>query len=289
MNGLCGSAVCSFFDAMSVIWLDFVGRVGDGAADIGSALPWFWPVTAAIVAAILASLSGVIVDRLPRMLGWHGTVDSSISLSHPGSHCDHCKRPLDVIALIPVVGWAAHRGRCQNCGHGVTPVYPILEGSSALLSLAAVSFLGATWAALAFCLCQWALLLAAWIDWREHEIPDFITVPLLFLGLAASPFDPDMASRLAGAILAGSFVLLSFRLTGTLKKVDTMSYGDVALAAACGAWLGLCGSPYLLLAASLIYIGYAVPFRARGVVWVPMGPAISAAMLLIALFGLRVA
>lgn len=287
MDNYCTTSVCNFFDSLAILWIDAVGVVGGSAVNLGVTLPWFWPVAAAVVGAILASLTGVVVDRLPRMQGWNGAADHSISLSHPSSHCDHCKKPLDPVSLIPVIGWVANKGRCGRCDGQVSPAYPAIEAGSALASLASVAVLGPSWSALAFCICLWTLILASWIDWKEQEIPDFITVPLLFLGLAASPFDPDMASRLGGAVIAATFVMLAFRLTGSLKKVDAMSYGDVALAGACGAWLGVCGAPLLLLGASATYIAYAIPFRARGVLWVPMGPAISLTMLVLALFGLR--
>lgn len=288
MDETCAYGTCAISDALGTIGADFAGSVASGALDVAYAAPWFWPLCAAIVGAVWASFAGVVVDRLPRIRGWNGKHDHSLSLSHPGSHCDHCGRPLSALDLIPVVGWAVARGRCSACGNAVAAVYPAVEAGSALVSLGILAWFGPSWLAVATCIAFWLLLLASWIDVAENEIPDIITVPLFFLGLLGSPFDPDVVARGAGAAVAGAFMWLSFRVAGAAKQVDAMSYGDIALVTAVGAWVGLCGVPYLLLAAPLIYVAYALPFRRKGIVWVPMGPAIAVAAAAVALFGLRI-
>lgn len=242
-------------------------------------------MTAAIVGAIMTSFAGVIADRLPRQLGLTGEADPDVSLSHPSSHCDSCQHPLGLVELIPIVGWLATGGHCRHCGSPVPKKYPVMEASVAVASAAAVAFLPG-WEALAICFCLWFLVAVSWLDWTAQEIPDFFTVPLFFIGLLASPFDPDTASRALGAAVCGGFVWTSFKLTGSSMKVDAMSYGDVALAAALGAWVGTCGALPFIVAGAVFYIAYALPLRNRGMVWVPMGPGLSAGFLLVAATGI---
>jgi len=285
----CLTTGCAFIGSASLLFGDIAAALGSSAAGVSFAMPWFWPLLAGIVGAVAASFSGVVVDRVPEMLGWRPPRGKRArTLTHPPSCCDNCGSRIPPAALVPVAGWLLSRGHCPSCGQGVPPRYPVIEASSALASMAIVAVWGPTWFALASCICLWVLLAASWLDWETQEIPDFVTVPLLFLGLAASPYEPDAITRVWGAVLGGGFVWLAFRLTSGVRKVDAMSYGDIALAAALGGWLGLCGAPYFLIAGSAAYVAYALPFRLRGVVWVPMGPALSLGFMAVALSGLRI-
>ncbi|EED1584154.1 prepilin peptidase, partial [Escherichia coli] len=67
----------------------------------------------------------------------------------------------------------------------------------------------------------------------------------------------------------------SMQLVGFLKNEDVFAGGDIALATAAGAWLGLEQSLFFVIYFSLIFIVYALPFRFFKVIYVPMGPAIS--------------
>lgn len=289
MNEGCTLSTCSFAQSVGDGLSALSQAMGESATNVALVAPWFWPMTAGIAGAIIASFVGVVVDRLPRMHGWHGRPEHGLSLASPPSHCDHCGSRLDPISLLPVAGWLIRKGRCASCGHAVPAVYPIVEAGTALASAAIIAGAGPTATGLLGCLCLWVLVLASWMDWSSHEIPDAITVPFFFAGLILSPLDPSALSRAIGAALAAGFVWLAFRLTGAVKGVDAMSYGDVALVAALGAWCGLCSVPYLLLASVGAYLVYAIPLRHRGTTWVPMGPALSIGFATIALFGLRIA
>lgn len=289
MNASCSGAICSLTDSLHVVADALLQWVGNVAADATLMAPWLLPLAAGATGAILASFSGVVADRMPRIHGWNETPhDPGISLSHPPSHCDSCKKRLSALDLVPVVGWMRNRGECRHCGASVPWMYPAAEAFSFVASAAIVVAFGPTWTALAACICLWLLLAISWLDWTAHEIPDFLTVPLGALGLLASPFEIDPWTRTLGAVICAVFVWLAFLLTGRAKRVDAMSYGDVALSAAAGAWLGACGAIPFLAASALAYLAYALPLRPKGVVWVPMGPALAIGFMVVALLGIRI-
>lgn len=264
-----------------------MGSVESSAQGINLAAPWLLPLTAGLVGSVMTSFAGVVADRMPRIRGWSQPAEKGISLSHPPSHCDSCGHKLSPIDLIPVIGWLIRGGHCAHCGTNIPVTYPIMEAAGFIFSLLVVLILGATWAALATCICLWILIIVSWLDWEAHEIPDIFTVPLGSLGLLASPFEADPWTRIMGSVIAALFLWLAFSLTGKAKKIDTMSYGDIALAAALGGWLGLCGTIPFLIAAPVVYLLYAIPMRMKGVEWSPMGPALSIAFLGIAILGIR--
>ncbi len=81
--------------------------------------------------------------------------------------------------------------------------------------------------------------------------------------------------RILGAMLAFFVMYLSMLITGLVKKEDVFAGGDIALATAAGAWLGLEMLHLFLLITSLSFISYALPLRLKGMRYSPMGPALA--------------
>lgn len=68
--------------------------------------PWFWPMVAGVLGAVLGSFLNCVRYRVPRKL----------SLRAPASHCPQCQTVLGVPDLIPIVSFVALRGKCRHCG-----------------------------------------------------------------------------------------------------------------------------------------------------------------------------
>src|SRR5215469_16155200 len=139
--------------------------------------PWIWPVLAA---PFIGSFLGVIVTRSesPRSILWGR------------SACPDCGHRLEPRDLVPVVSWLTSRGRCRHCGKRVSAFYPAIE-----LAALAVPIWSATvasgWLIAASSLLGWGLLALALIDIRSFMLPDFLTLPLVVLGLlVAAVLDP---------------------------------------------------------------------------------------------------
>jgi len=279
MDG-CYVAGCGLRDGVAYAFQPVTAALSTAAMNVSDAAPWFFPLAAALLGASAASLIGVVVDRLPRMRGWNGRSEPGLGLASPPSHCGGCGLDVPALALVPVAGWFIAEGRCRGCGARVPWVYPAVEAGVGLASMAIVAFAGAGVLALALLLLLWGMVLVSWIDWNEHEIPDAFTVPLLFFGLLLSPFEVDVTSRVLGAALAGGLTWVAFAITGAARREDAMSLGDVALAGALGAWAGVCAVPAFIVCACLVYVAYAFPLRRAGKVWVPMGPALCAGLVL---------
>lgn len=284
----CRDAGCQLYDNLVFSAQGIAAAMAEFSAPTIEAAPWFLPALAGIVGAFAASFAGVVADRLPRRMGINGPAEPDIGLAMPPSHCDGCGTRLSPLALIPVAGWIASQGRCTSCDAQIPKRYPIIEASTAAASAATLVYFGQNGAGLAMCLLLWLLVIVSWLDWTAEEIPDFLTAPIFFLGLLASPLEPDIGARVLGALFCGGFLLTIFRVTGSAKKVDTMSYGDVTLAGALGAWLGIDSALPFMLAAAAAYVAYAAPLRAKGRVWVPMGPGLAAGFAMVAILGIGI-
>lgn len=78
---------------------------------------FFIPITLFIFGAIIASFIGVVVARL----------HTGQSFLTGRSHCDACNKPLQPLALVPILSYLASRGRAQCCGARISPLAPLTE------------------------------------------------------------------------------------------------------------------------------------------------------------------
>ncbi len=112
-------------------------------------------------------------------------------------------------------------------------------------------------AALVGTLLGLAMVAIAVIDADEFIIPDWLSLPAIPLGLLASGqlLHPDVdvtvdAAHLAGAIAGGGSLWLISTLYYRWRNDVGLGFGDVKLAAAAGAWVGIEYFHIVLLLAS---------------------------------------
>jgi leader peptidase (prepilin peptidase)/N-methyltransferase len=126
------------------------------------------------------------------------------------------------------------------------------------------------------------LATASAIDLREHRLPDWLTLPLVAMGLLVTSVREPAALPLH--LLGAALGFLSFWVVAYLyfrmRGVEGLGMGDAKLLAAAGAWLGpLYLAPVVLCSASLA-IGTVLILRVlgRALSWqsrLPFGPFIS--------------
>lgn len=175
-------------------------------------------------------------------------------LALPGSHCPHCQNPLSIGENLPLVSFLWLRGRCRACQKPISWRYPAVETLAAIGAVVVIQHFGVSIQAVAALGFTWTLLAAAVIDLEHQLLPDILTLPLMWAGLALSIGNTFVAppTALIGA-MAGYIslwmVYWSFRLfTGK----EGMGYGDFKLLAALGAWLGWANLPMVVLLSSLL-------------------------------------
>ena len=136
-----------------------------------------------------------------------------------------------------------------------------------------------------------ALFALTVIDFDTQLLPDDITLPLLWIGLALNAFNvyTDLKSAVIGA-MAGYLSLWSvYWLFKLFTGKEGMGYGDFKLLAALGAWLGWQMLPLTILLSSLVgaVVGISMMVIAphgRNVP-IPFGPYLAAAGLIALVWG----
>lgn len=219
--------------------------------------------------AIVGSFLNVVIYRLPLMMEAEWRKECSVlldieptttssnerfNLAFPPSRCPTCNTGIKPWQNIPIISWLVLGGRCANCKAPISKRYPVIEFVSALVAAFAAWYFGFSGTLLATLILLWALLTLTMIDIDHHLLPDQITLPLLWLGLAINTggmFVP-LVDAVWGAI-AGYLSLWSvFHVFKLLTGKEGMGYGDFKLLAALGAWMGWQMLPVVILLSSLV-------------------------------------
>ena len=274
--------------------------------------PWLAMTFAGLTGLVVGSFLNVIAHRLPIMMerAWRRqcaelarepapsmpAADTAFNLWMPRSSCPGCGAAIAVRHNIPVLGYAMLRGLCARCGTGISLRYPLVEAAGAVLAVLVVWVLGPTWQAAAALPFAWTLLALSVIDLERQQLPDALTLPLLWGGLLLSLIRidgvvvfTDASSSVIGAA-AGYLVLWAvFHAFRLFTGKEGMGYGDFKLLAALGAWLGWQSLPLIILlsASTGAVVGIAgVLFLGRSRhVPIPFGPFLAAAGMVTLLWG----
>jgi len=261
---------------------------------------------AGLLGLCVGSFLNVAIHRLPKMMEqeWHAqcadlrgeTVPAGapLSLARPRSRCPSCGHQITALENIPVISYLLLKGRCSACGIPISLRYPLIEIATGLLSAYITWHFGATMQAVGALLLVWSLIALAAIDLDTQLLPDAITLPLLWLGLAFNLFATysDLSTAVIGA-MAGYLALWSvFWLFKLATGKEGMGYGDFKLLAALGAWLGWQMLPAIILLSSIVgaTVGITLIVAARHGrnVPIPFGPYLAAAGVIALLWGQQI-
>ncbi len=235
----------------------------------------FLTVIALFIGASIGSFLNVLIHRVP--LGE--------SVMYPPSSCPQCGNRLRWYHNLPLLSWIFLKGRCAFCGEPISIRYPLVELTGAAIfgivvykNPSADSFV----IALGFSL----IAALALIDLKYKAVPDSINISALFLFIAGAP---HIMEALQNALLfAGGFSLLritvgfyvslkeEFRLKKRVKEapwlksyfkippnVEALGEGDIPVAAAIGALLGIKAGVFALFLAALLAIFVSILSRKK--------------------------
>jgi leader peptidase (prepilin peptidase) / N-methyltransferase len=193
------------------------------------------------------------------------------SIVTPPSACMSCGHELSWYENVPLLSYAALRGRCRSCDAHIPLRYPAVELVAALLVAGCVWKFGLHAEALAaafFCL---TLVAVSATDLEHHIIPNRIVIPTAAIVLVAQTALKPSPEWAIAAFGASGFLLLA-----ALVYPAGMGMGDVKLALLLGAMLGrtvpvaiFLGLVVALLPAVVLLARHGSAARKMGI---PLGP-----------------
>ena len=180
--------------------------------------------------------------------------DLLLSLSTPASHCPDCGQRLRWYHNIPLLSWIILAGKCAHCEQKIHWRYPLVELSTALLSMLVVYRFGVTLQAVFALIFVWTLVGLAGIDWISQYLPDKLTFPLAALGLAinSEAIFVTPTQSIWGLLLGYLSLWTVVKVFYIFTKKQGMGQGDFKLLAVIGTWLGPMMLPFVILLSSLL-------------------------------------
>ena len=273
-----------------------------------------------LLGLLVGSFLNVVIYRLPIMLerDWRRqcrellTADDAtetatpqpeepreepFNLVEPRSRCPQCGTMITAWQNIPVISWLVLGGKCGHCRNPIPARYPLVEIITGLLSGVMIWRFGATLEGGATLILLWSLIALTVIDIDHQLLPDNITYPLLWLGLAFSLFHqpgsnlpfPDINSSVIGAMVGYLSLWSVFWVFKLITGKEGMGYGDFKLLAALGAWLGWQMLPLIIMLSAAVGavtgIGMILLLGRDRQIPIPFGPYLAGAGLIALLWG----
>ncbi len=264
------------------------------------------------ITLLIGSFLNVVIYRLPLMMEreWREQckelseipasefTEGRFDLVVPRSRCRSCGKQITALQNIPVFSYLVLGGKCANCKDPISPRYPVVEATTAIMAATVAWHLGFGWEALMGVVLTLFLVPITMIDFDHQLIPDSLVLPLMWIGLALSLFSPltgaetlfiSSSDAIVGAI-AGYLSLWSvYQLFKLVTGKEGMGYGDFKLLAALGAWLGWQQLPIIILMSAVVgaIVGISlIIFRGRDrQIPMPFGPYLAAAGWITMLWG----
>jgi len=229
----------------------------------------FFLVVVGAFSLLIGSFLNAVIYRIPIMLqkSWREECEElfggekeqanskeKFNLMVPRSQCPHCGHTITALENIPILSYIFLGGKCSSCKTSISAQYPILELLTALISVFVAWKVGFGWQTLAALVFTWTLITLSMIDAKTMLLPDDLTLPLMWLGIAVNyyGFFVDLQSSVLGAMFGYLTLWSLFHVFKLITGKEGMGYGDFKILAAIGAWGGWQILPFTIFAASTL-------------------------------------
>ena len=231
--------------------------------------PTFFLIVVGLFSLLIGSFLNAAIYRIPIMLqqSWReeceelfggeseqSTPKEKFNLMVPRSQCPSCGHMITAWENIPVLSYLFLGGKCSSCKNKISIQYPVLEILTTLVSVFVAWKFGFGWQTLAALLFTWVLILLSMIDAKTMLLPDNLTLPLMWFGIAVNYHGlfVDLQSSVLGAMFGYLSLWSLFHLFKLITGKEGMGYGDFKILAAIGAWGGWQILPFTVFAASTL-------------------------------------
>lgn len=191
-------------------------------------------------------LFGLIFGSFLNMLIYR--LSLGISLIDPKrSICTSCKYQLKWYENIPLLSYIFLKARCSNCKTTISIIYPIVELTTALLTLFLYYKLSFSYQLIHLCLIFYILIVLSLIDFKYKAVPEYLLILVLFISFFYSSF-----SFYDSFVFVGAFVILELFITFYIQNIKakitknkaletqkSLGEGDIPIVAIIGGILGL--------------------------------------------------
>jgi len=236
-----------------------------------------------ILGLVIGSFLNVCIYRIPE----------GKSIVSPPSSCPSCGSRIRWYDNIPVLSYLMLRGRCRSCGERISIQYPLVELTTAVLSVLLFLRFGVSIDMLYFLVLTCSLIVISVIDIRLKLIPVRLCYFCMLFGMALSPLSSTgFINSVLGASFGAGIVLFIIETYYVVRNVEGMGYGDANVLALIGAFLGWRKILLVLFIASLVGTAFGLTYMLlsrKGLkASIPFGPFLSAGAFITIILGDRI-
>ena len=267
---------------------------------------------ALVLGLLVGSFLNVVIYRVPEGLNRNWRIQAKqvldlpleqgegerFNILMPPSHCPSCKTAIKPWQNIPILSYVLLKGQCKHCHTAISLRYPLVELLTGLVFAICAWKFGVTWTALASIVFSAYLIAMIFIDADTQLLPDQLTLPLMWGGiafhLAAYLLQADwgltsLVGSLLGAIVGYLSLWSIFQLFKLVTGKEGMGYGDFKLLAALGAWLGIGVLPIIIIMSALVGLIFAIIMKVATNQPMPFGPYLAISGWLVLIFNQPIA
>jgi len=197
-------------------------------------LIWF-----GIVGAAAGSFFHVCVWRVPR----------DLSTVIPASHCPVCNTHLRWYDNLPLLSYILSGARCRYCGVQIPLRYFLYELVTAGSYMGIFWVYGLSFTTFVYIAVTSVLIIGSGIDLDYEFIPDFLSLPMIPLGVIAAGaaqytgqlpaiLVDNVTEAFIGILVGGGIVWLVRFVGSIIFQQEAMGFGDVKHLAGLGGFLG---------------------------------------------------
>jgi leader peptidase (prepilin peptidase)/N-methyltransferase len=232
--------------------------------------------------AIVGSFLNVCIYRLPR----------EKSIIRPSSSCPSCEKPIKFYDNIPIISYLLLKGKCRQCSAHISIRYPVVEFITAFLFFILFRKFGLSFEFFVNALFVCILIAISFIDFDFQIIPDVLSIGGLIVGFFLAFFRKPLflyQDSLYGILLGGGILFVIAYGYQLLRKREGMGGGDIKLLGMIGAFCGIPGVIFSLMAGSLLGTLVGIPMMLikgeDSKYAIPFGPFLSLGALIFLFFG----
>ena len=222
----------------------------------------------------LVTIFGLVVGSFLNVVGLRLLSEESIVL--PPSKCPKCNTRLKWYDNIPVLAYILLRGKCRYCKAPISIQYPLVEAFTATMFLLIFLKFGFVLSTPLLWILVGACIVMCITDFREQVIFNWVSIPLIPIGLIYSFFNLGEAAQQSvnifglmlpqtfiSAIIAIAIAAAFFEGFSLLTKIimghRAFGEGDTIIAMIFGAWFGWKAVVITILLGLFIQAAFTIP------------------------------
>ena len=181
------------------------------------------------------------------------------------SSCPSCSKKIDIINLIPLVGFLIQKGKCKFCGSNISKCYLFTEIFFLLIGILLVYNYGISLSTIIYTIIIFCFYILFVLDYKYLYLPLYINLLIVLIGVT---FNAKFQLFLDETFLILGITPISFTLYGFffgysslwfinfiykfIKKKDGIGGGDFILFGGIGSIHGPIALPLILLIGSFL-------------------------------------